>query len=113
MGLKSPERPAKLTMSVSVMVRPGESQCWPTSTSSKYKCCSVNMGFTLEMGDGFFGQSTRRRSVRLATFGHERDGLSLGRGDIDAYVNHLCFCHLQDFCAPVHFDINVHGDGGA
>src|SRR5204862_3313406 len=36
-GLKSPLKPAKLTMSVSVIVRPPEVHSWPTSMSSKYR----------------------------------------------------------------------------
>src|SRR5262249_29724471 len=36
-GLKSPLKPAKLTMSASVIVRPPEVHSWPTSRSSKYR----------------------------------------------------------------------------
>src|SRR2546423_1573347 len=42
MGLKSPLRPAKLTTSVSVTVRPSDSHSWPTCTSSKNRCADVN-----------------------------------------------------------------------
>jgi hypothetical protein len=43
MELKSPDTPAKFTMSVSVTVRPEDVNVWPISRSSKYKCCAVNM----------------------------------------------------------------------
>src|SRR5262249_4614470 len=36
-GLKSPLKPGKLTMSVSVIVRPPDVHSWPTSRSSKYR----------------------------------------------------------------------------
>src|SRR5947208_902441 len=75
MGLKSPLRPAKLTMSVSVTVRPCDSHSCPTSTSSKYRWLAVNdMGLSpgASMGVATLKLSNRRAAAACESSGRQQ-----------------------------------------
>src|SRR5437870_2177440 len=103
-GLKSPDSPAKLTMSVSVTVRPSDSHSWPTCTSSKYRCAAVNdmaspqrttsPTMSAAIGGASFAwhpQESLRSSWGL--LGQQRSRRTIRR--VDADVDDFRFRHLQ------------------
>src|SRR6516164_333927 len=107
MGLKSPLRPAKLTMSVSVTVRPCDSHSWPTATSSKYRCCSVNDMLVIPgprvphpTGKSIPPGAHAARCDLPA--GQQRDRAALRAVRVDADVDDLRLGDAQDLAAALH-----------
>src|SRR5262245_2824076 len=115
MGLKSPLTPAKFTMSASVMVRASDSHSWPTSTSSKKRCCEVNDMAPLPAGLHFHtGESTETggSSARVSRSRQQPHRPPLGRVDVDTDVDDLSLGDVQHLVAALGLDGHLHRDRG-
>src|SRR5258708_1253144 len=112
MGLKSPDRPAKLTMSDSVTVRPSDSHSCPTCTSSKNRCAAVNdmasFSCTFRLRLAFSWRHTNTKRQSKLRFRHKRLRLAIVR--VDADVHDLRFRHLQSLGPALGLDGHVHRD---